>query len=253
MKRYTHPKQVFVAGLAVAVILCIGKTVQTVTGIHRAATDYAPEQTVSADGPLEIVNTETFRDHTTLVVTAIVRTRDPDTAVYGAQLCCRWTEDDMDMEEWTDIPVMPYGTETWSVSAILRDMTPEEAESLEVLLDTEYQWEDSLEEYDWLTDPDDPDSQDLLTAWQKKIYSRECVRLDGYDQEQVTYTVLPDSRSGDSMYGSVLIQFMDGDRCVFAMTDVYDSGDREMTSLEKTCMIPCDIPAWTSVTVTRLL
>lgn len=162
------------AGLAVAVILCIGKTVQTVTGIHMAATDYAPEQTVSADGPLEIVNTETFRDHTTLVVTATVRTRDPD-------------------------------------------------------------------------------SQDLLTAWQKKIYSRECVRLDGYDQEQVTYTVLPDSRSGDSVYGSVLIQFMDGDRCVFAMTDVYDSGDREMTSLEKTCMIPCDIPAWTSVTVTRLL
>lgn len=254
MNRNEKPRKVFMAGLILSMVLAM----ILVTGFHRDdddgpqsySRDFLEE---SATSLLSIEATDTLWAHTTLICTTRIASKDPLISVQGSMLRYIWEEDGMTMEDWQPVPAVPYGTRNWPISMLLPDMTPEAAGTLQIGLDTEYQWEQPLEEYTWLSDDHTVAREELLSLWQKKVYSQETVRIDTYDQDRVTYTVTPDSRSGAYLYGEVLIQLMDGDHCVFAATDTYDSGEQELPELTETWRIPCQLPHWSTVTVTRLL
>lgn len=200
------------AGLILSMVLAM----ILVTGFHRDdddgpqsySRDFLEE---SATSLLSIEATDTVWDHTTLICTTRIASKDPLISVQGSMLRYVWEEDGMTMEDWQPVPAVPYGTRSWSISTLLPDMTPEAAGTLQIGLDTEYQWEQPLEEYTWLSDDHTVAREELLSQWQKKVYSQETVRIDTYDQDRVTYTVTPDSRSGAYLYGEVLIQLMDRD------------------------------------------
>lgn len=248
MKRKTHPGLVFFTGLLLLAVCCF-------VFVHRSfSSDDASlfdQNSVEADRYLRVSEENRFWDEDTLVVTERISRLDPDVLLMGADIEYSWPDSyGDDRQEWTSIPTPGFGTETWYISTCFRGMNESQSQALKSRTESDYAWTDSLYEYSYLSET--ADREQLVSLWHSDYEQTPVLTLDQASGSFVSYTVSTPDHLADSLYGEVLVEFMDGDTCVFAGVSRYEGVHETDVAVSVTYQAPCALPYWTEVRLVPL-